>query len=46
MDLEITTLSGVGQTEKDKYQKMSLIHGIFKNGADELVYRTGTDSQT
>ena len=46
MHLEITILSEVSQTEKDKQQKMSLICGILKNGADELVYRTETDSQT
>ena len=28
MDLEIVTLSEVGQTEKDKYGTMSLIWGI------------------
>ena len=28
MDLEIILLSEVGQTEKDKYQMISLIRGI------------------
>ena len=32
MDLEIIILSGVSQTEKDKYHMISLICGIFKKG--------------
>ena len=30
------------QTEKDKYHRISLIDGIFKN---ELIYKTETDSR-
>ena len=30
MDLEIVILSEVGQTEKDKYQTISLMCGILK----------------
>ena len=30
IDLEIIILSGVSQTEKDKYNMISLICGIFK----------------
>ena len=32
MVLEIVRLSGVGQTQKDKYQMMSLIYGILEDG--------------
>ena len=46
MDLEIIILSEGSQTEKDKYHMISLIHGIFKNYTDELIYKTETDSQT
>ena len=35
-DLEIVTLSEVGQTEKDKYHMISLICGIL----NELVSKT------
>ena len=37
MDLEIVILSEVSQTEKDKYHMISLICGILKNGANELL---------
>ena len=46
MDLEIIILSEGSQTEKDKYHMISLIHGIFKNYTDELIYKTETESQT
>ena len=37
MALEITTLS---QSEKDKHHTISFICGIFKNDANELIYKT------
>ena len=43
MDLEITILSKVSQKEKDKYM-ISLICGILKNGTNELIYKTETES--
>ena len=44
MDLEIIILSQVSQTEKDD---ISLTCGIFKkNDTNDLIYKTGTDSQT
>ena len=45
MDLEIVILNEVNQTEKDKYHKTSLICGIFKNGTNELIYKTEIESQ-
>ena len=39
MDLEITILSEVSQTEKDKYHIISLICGILKNDTNELIYK-------
>ena len=41
MDLEIITLNEVNQKEKDKY--ISLIHGLFKNDTNQLIYRRKTD---
>ena len=39
MDLEITILSEVSQTEKAKYHMISLICGILKkNDTNELIY--------
>ena len=43
MDLEIVILSEVSQTEMDKYRMISLICGIFKNGTNELIYKTETE---
>ena len=46
MDLETIIPSEVSQTENDKYHKISLICGIFKkNGTNELIYKTETESQ-
>ena len=45
MDLEITILSEVNQTEKDKYM-ISLICRILKNATNEHIYKTEIDSQT
>ena len=45
MDLEIVVLSKVSQTEKDKYHMMSLICGSYKNGTNELIYKTEIELQ-
>ena len=45
MDLEIMILSKVSQTEKDKYQVIVLICGIWKNDTNEPIYKTEIDSQ-
>ena len=37
MDLEITILTEVRQTEKDKYHMIPLICGILKNDTNELT---------
>ena len=44
MDLEIITLSEVSQTEKDKYHMISFICRILKNGTNELIYKTETNT--
>ena len=43
MDLDIVILSEVSQTERDKYHMISLIYGIWKKDADELIYKTETN---
>ena len=42
MDLEITTLSEISQTEKDKFMWYCLyvVQILKKNGTDELIYNT------
>ena len=45
MDLAITILSEVSQTEKDKRHTVMLTRGI-QNDTNELIYKTETDSQT
>ena len=45
MALEIVILRKVSQTEKDEYHMISLIHGILKNGTNELIYKTEIESQ-
>ena len=49
MYLEIIILSEVSQTEKDKHHMMSLMYRILKkkkkDDANELIYKTETDSQ-
>ena len=50
MYLEIIILSEVSQTEKDKHHMMSLTYRILKkkkkkDDANELIYKTETDSQ-
>ena len=44
MDLEIVILSEVSQTEKDKYHMISFICRILKNGTNELIYKTETNT--
>ena len=44
MDLEITILSEVSQTEEDKYHMISLICGTLKNGTNGLIFRTETQT--
>ena len=44
--LEIIILGEVSQTERDKYQMISLICEIFKNDTNKLIYKTEIDSQT
>ena len=46
MDLEIIMPTEVSQKEKDKHHMLSLICGILKNGTNEFIYGTETDSQT
>ena len=45
MDLDIVILSEVSQTEKDKYHMILRICGIYKNGTNELIYKTEIKSQ-
>ena len=44
MDPEIVILSEVSQTEKDKYHMISLICEIYKEGTNELIYKTEVES--
>ena len=40
-------LSEVSQTDRDKYLYMiSLICGLYRNGTNESIHKTETDSQT
>ena len=45
MDLEIIILSEVNQKEKDKYYDITFMWNL-KYDANELIYKTETDSQT
>ena len=49
VDLEIIILSGVSQTEKDKYLSYDTAYKKMlsgkKNDTNELIYKTETDSQ-
>ena len=45
MDLEVVILSEVSQTEKDKNHMISLICGILKKAANELIYKTEIELQ-
>ena len=44
MDLDITILSEVRQTEKDKCQMIPLIYETKTNDINELIYKTEIDS--
>ena len=44
MDLEIFILSGVSQTEKDKYDIAYMWN--LKNDTNEIFYKTEIESQT
>ena len=44
MDLEITILSEVSQTEKDKYD-IIYMWDFFKKGTNELIYKTEVESR-
>ena len=46
MDLEIIILSEVSQTEKENYQMISLICGIFKKMIQMYLFTKQKDSQT
>ena len=45
MDLEVVIWSEVSQTEKEKYD-LVYMWNLKGNDANELIYRTETDSQT
>ena len=40
------TKSEVSQKEKDKYQILMHIYGIYKNGTEEFIYRATREKQT
>ena len=46
MNLESIIQSEVSQKEKDKYRILTHIHGIYKNGTEEFIYRTTMEKQT
>ena len=46
MDPEPFIQSEVSQKEKNKYHMLMHIHGIKKNGTDELICRAGIEVQT
>ena len=46
MNLEPIIQSEVSQKEKDKYHILTHIHGIWKNGTEEFVYRAIMEKQT
>ena len=45
MDLEISTLSEVSQTQKDRYDITLHVEFNFKNDINELIYKTEKDLQ-
>ena len=45
MDLEIVIQSEVSQKEKNKYHILTHICGMYKNCADEPIYRAGIEKQ-
>ena len=46
MNLEPIIQSEVSQKEKEKYHILMYIYGIYKNGTEELIYRTAMEKQT
>ena len=46
MNLEPIIQSEVIQKEKDKYCILRRIYGIYKNDAEEFIYRAAMDKQT
>ena len=46
MDLEILRPRKESQTEKDRYQTVSLTCGIYTKDTNELIYKTEIGSQT
>ena len=46
MNLEPIIQSEVSQKEKDKYRILTHIHGIYKNGTEEFIYRATMEKQT
>ena len=46
MNLQPIVQSEVSQKEKDKYHILMYIYGIYKNGTEELIYRTAMEKQT
>ena len=46
MNLESIIHSEVCQKEKDKYHILTHIYGIYKNGAEEFIYRATVENQT
>ena len=45
MNLELIIQSEVSQKEKGKYQLLTHIYGIQKNGTEELIYREAMEKQ-
>ena len=45
IDLEITGLSELIQTQKDKYHDISHVGNLKKNDTKELFYKTGTEKK-
>ena len=46
MNLEPIIQSEVSQKEKDKYHILTRIHGIWKNGTEEFIYRAAVEKET
>ena len=46
MNLEPIIQSEVSQKEKGKYRILMHIYGIYKNGAEEFIYRAAMEKQT
>ena len=46
MSLQIVILIEKSQTEKDRYDVISLICGIVNNGTNEVIHKIGIETQT